>query len=224
MRFGLIINCLSFSSKSSGCGEKHPLPRRMAVFCGAGLLLISLSAQAAQAAQADLYRWTTPNGSIHYGDNMPSSQAEHGYDLINPATGEVLKHFDRAKTPAEIAAEAAAEQARLAAIKAQEDQARKDRVLLALYTSMDDLNRARKQRLSELDALISQTRDSLKRTQARTLSPTPAEALAAQRDVIQLRKNLADLEDRRDVADAQFARDEHRLQQLLTQTPPKRTP
>lgn len=189
-----------------------------------GLLGLVLVVIGAHAAQADLYRWTTPNGTIHYSDNMPSSQAEQGYDLINPVTGEVLKHFDRAKTPAEIAAEQAAEQARLAAIKAEEDQARKDRVLLALYSSMDDLNRARKQRLSELDALISQTRESLKRTQARTLSPAPSEALAAQRDVIQLRKNLADLEDRREVAHVQFARDEHRLQELLAKKPPLRTP
>ncbi len=166
-------------------------------------------------AQAALYRWTAPNGDLHYSDNMPSSQAERGYDLINPLTGDVLKHFDRAKTPQEIAAEAAAKQARIAAIKAQEEQARKDQALLDLYSSTDDLIRARKQRLVELDALINQAQDALKRTQERMLSTHSSEALAAQRDAIQLRKNLAELNDRRDDTVMQFARDANRLQQLL---------
>ncbi|MHB9022100.1 MAG: DUF4124 domain-containing protein [Halothiobacillus sp.] len=166
-------------------------------------------------AQAELYRWTAPNGDLHYSDNMPSSQAERGYDSINPLTGEVLKHFDRAKTPQEIAAEATAKQARIAAIKAQEDQARKDQALLDLYSSTDDLIRARKQRLVELDALINQAQDALKRTQERTLSTNSSEALAARRDAIQLRKNLAELNERRDEAVGQFARDANRLQQLL---------
>ncbi len=214
--FTLILNRIRLAAQSTGLGANKP-----AALGVAGLLLIGISAQ---SAFADLYRWTSPNGDVHYSDNMPSSQAEHGYDLINPATGAVLKHFNRAKTREEIAAEVAAEQARQASIKAEEDQARKDRVLLALYATMDDLNRARKQRLSELDALIGQTRESLKRTQDRSLSATPAEALAAQRDVIQLKKNLADLEDRRDVARAQFASDEHRLLQLLAKKPPNRTP
>ncbi len=216
-----MINSLSLSAKSSSFGAKCRPAFRIVVLSVAGLLLMSPSAQ---SAQADLYRWTTPNGTIHYSDNMPSSQVERGYDLINPATGEVLKHFDGAKTPAEIAAEVAAEKARLAAIKADEDQARKDHVLLALYPSIDDFNRARKQRLFELDTLLSQTREALKRTQARTLSSTPSDTLAAQRDVIQLRKNLADLADQRDADETQFARDEHRLQQLLTKKPPQRTP
>jgi len=216
-----MINSLSLSAKSSSFGAKCRPAFRIVVLSVAGLLLMSPSAQ---SAQADLYRWTTPNGTIHYSDNMPSSQVERGYDLINPATGEVLKHFDGAKTPAEIAAEVAAEKARLAAIKAQEAQATKDRTLLDLYSSPDDLLRARKQRLAELDALIKQTQESISRTFKRSLSHNADDALIAQKDGVQLRKNLASLEDERDRASQQFAQDEHRLQQLLTKKPPQRTP
>jgi hypothetical protein len=216
-RFLSRLNQKKSPVKSIGSGTATPFAIKPLVLACASMVLIGL---AAPAAEADLYRWTSPNGEVHYGDNMPSSQAEHGYDLINPATGEVLKHFDRAKTPQEIAAEAAQEQARRAAIKAQEDQARRDRVLLELYGSLDDLERARKQRIAELDALIQQTKDSIKRTWTRTQSQNAQEALAAQKDSIQLRKNLADLEDRRDATVAQFAQDSHRLQQLLTQTAP----
>ena len=101
---------------------------------------------------------------VHYGDNMPSSQAMEGYDLINPSTGEVIRHIDRAKTPQELAAEAAAKAAAKQAAEKkraeEEAQAQRDHMLLDLYSTTDDLERARKQRLEEIDGLIKQTENA----------------------------------------------------------------
>lgn len=221
MRFGLMIDRTRSHTALSGLGAKYPPARRMVALSLVALLLTGLSTQ---SALADLYRWTSPNGDMHYSDNMPSAQAERGYDLINPATGEVLKHFKPAKTPAEIAAEQAAKQARLAASKAQAEQAQKDQMLLSLYSSAADLIRARNQRLAELDGLIQQNQDAISRAWKRGLSHNAEEASAAQKDGAQLRQNLATLEDQRDRTARQFAQDEQRLNQLLAKKPTPPTP
>ncbi len=177
-------------------------------------------------AQAELYRWTTKDGIVHYGDNMPSSQAMDGYDLINPVTGETIRHIDRAKTEKELAAEAAAEQAAEKKRAAAEAQSQHDRMLLDLYVTTDDLERAKKQRLDEIDGLIAQTKNAIARADARSNGDDqPAsEKKAAFRDILQLRKNLFDLKERRNEVVKQFDSDLHRFEQLQSQDKRTKTP
>lgn len=183
--------------------------RRAALLAGVmGLILSPL------VAEAELYRWTTPDGRLHYGDNMPSGQAEHGYDIINPATGEVIRHIDRAKTPEELAAAAAEERKREEAAKAAEEQAQKDRVLLQLYASRADIERAQSQRMAEVNAQVKQVEDALRRAEIRARSDQPSEVASANHDMAQLRKNLADLYGVRDDVKKQFDHDLKRFDQL----------
>lgn len=187
-----------------------------------GLVCFGLSG----LAHADLYRWTTKDGNIHYGDNMPSSQAMDGYDVIDPKSGEVIRHVDRAKTPQELAAEAAAKAAEeQAAEKKQADeeaQAQHDRMLLDLYSNTADLERARNQRLAEIDALINQTEGAIKRANDRyEHSPNTSEQKAAFKDVLQLRKNLFDLQERRDESAKRFDEDLQRFKQLQANDKPQ---
>ncbi|ANJ67408.1 hypothetical protein A9404_08460 [Halothiobacillus diazotrophicus] len=177
----------------------------------AGLMGLILSPL---VAEAELYRWTTPDGRLHYGDNMPSGQAAHGYDIINPATGAVIRHIDRAKTPEELAAAAAEERKREEAAKAAEEQAQKDRVLLQLYASRADIERARSQRLAEVNAQIKQVEDALKRADVRARSDQPSEVASANRDIVQLRKNLAELYGVREDVTRQFDHDLKRFDEL----------
>lgn len=170
-------------------------------------------------AHADLYRWTTKDGIVHYGDNMPSSQALEGYDLINPTTGEVIRHIDRAKTPQELAAEAAARKAAAQAAEKkrtkEEAQAQHDRMLLDLYSNTSDLERARTQRLEEIDGMIKRTQNALDRANTRSKNAqTASEQKAAFKDILQLRKNLFDLRERRIKTVKQFDADLHRFEQL----------
>ena len=156
---------------------------------------------------------------VHYGDNMPSSQAMEGYDLINPSTGEVIRHIDRAKTPQELAAEAAAktaaEQAAEKKRAEEEAQARRDHMLLDLYSNTSDLERARAQRLDEIDGLIKQTQNALDRANERSKhAQASSEQQAAFRDMLQLRKNLFDLQERRNDTSKRFDEDLRRFEQL----------
>lgn len=190
----------------------------------AGLVFIGLSG----VANADLYRWTTKDGMVHYGDNMPSSQAIEGYDLINPSTGEVIQHIDRAKTPQELAAEAAAKTAAKQAAEKKhaedEAQAQRDHMLLDLYSNTSDLERARTQRLDEIDGLIKQTQNALDRANERSKhAQASSEQQAALRDMLQLRKNLFDLQERRNDTSKRFDEDLRRFEQLQAKDKPKQS-
>jgi len=179
-------------------------------------------------AHADLYRWTTKDGMVHYGDNMPSSQAMDGYDLINPSTGEVIRHIDRAKTPQELAAEAAAKKAEEQAAEKkrteEEAQARRDHMLLDLYSNTSDLERAKSQRLSEIDGLIKQTQNALDRAIERSKhAQASSEQKAAFKDMLQLRKNLFDLQERRNETAKRFDEDLRRFEQLQAKDKPEQS-
>lgn len=172
---------------------------------------------APEVAEAELYRWTTPDGRIHFGDNMPSSQATRGYDVINPGTGEVIRHVERVKTPAELAAAAAAEEKRHADAAAAAEEAKKDEILLQLYSNTSDIERARKQRMAEVNAQIKQVENALKRAERRSLSDKPSEVASAAKDITHLRKTLADLYGTRDEVVRQFEHDLKRFEQLTAQ-------
>lgn len=187
-----------------------------------GLVCLGLSG----LAHADLYRWTTKDGDVHFGDNMPSSQARDGYDVIDPKSGEVIRHVDRAKTPQELAAEAAAKAAeeQVAEKKHEEEeaQAQRDHMLLNLYSNTADVERARDQRLGEIDALIKQTEGAIERANDRYQhSPNTSEQKSAFKDVVQLRKNLFDLQERRNESAKRFEEDLQRFKQLHADDKPQ---
>lgn len=179
-------------------------------------------------AHADLYRWKTLDGRVHFGDNMPSSQAVHGYDVIDPSTGEVIRHIHRARTPEEIAKEDAAKKAaaRAAAkIKAeQKAQEQHDHMLLSLYSNIGDLERTQKHRLRKIDDKIQQTQNAITRTHDRSKkAQTASEQKTAFKDTLQLRQNLFDLQVLRHQTTQQFEDDKRRLEQLLEQNKSKQS-
>ncbi|MGM0517227.1 MAG: DUF4124 domain-containing protein [Pseudomonadota bacterium] len=137
---------------------RHALP---VVLCLAMLPLL------ASEAAGYTYRWTDTEGNPQYGDTLPSGTAKRGYQVIDPSTGEVVHEVAPRKTAEEKAREAAEEAAKEQARQAAEEQARKDRILLALYSSVEDIERARDQRLSRLDRRIKELTESIDRLQQR---------------------------------------------------------
>lgn len=94
-------------------------------------------------------------------------------------------------------------------------------MLLDLYSNTSDLERAKSQRLSEIDGLIKQTQNALDRAIERSQSAqSSSEQKAAFKDMIQLRKNLFDLQERRDETVQRFDEDLRRLEQLLAKGKP----
>ena len=176
--------------------------------------LVMLSAP----AEAVTYRWVTPDGAVHFGDAMPSDQAERGYDIIDPVTGEVKEHIDRAKTPQELAEIAAKQKAQAAAARkaAQEKAAQEkyDKMLLDLYSSRADIMRMRDSRLAEIDKQIQQAQDQLKRLEAHSKSGSLKDSAAAIPESLKIRQHIARLEDERERVDSRFAADLKRFEEL----------
>jgi len=86
----------------------------------------------------NLFKWTDENGKVHYGDHVPPEYARQERKVLNEQ-GVEMKTLEAAKTPEQIA-----EEERLAAERKEQeriaaDQASHDRMLLATFSTEDDI-------------------------------------------------------------------------------------
>jgi hypothetical protein len=113
-----------------------------AVLAGAALLVTALCAQAQQSATQHTYRCTGKDGKKYYGQTMPPACLGQPLELINKQ-GLVVKRIDpEGDEKARLAKEAEAEKKRELEA-AQKDAQRRNRALLATYTSEKDIEEAR---------------------------------------------------------------------------------
>ncbi len=111
-------------------------------------------------AMAGLYKWVDKDGVTRYGDRIPPEYAKQEREVLN-RHGQTVKVLEQEKTEAELAAEA-----RQAEMKKQEaEQAKRDRMLLDIYGSEADLQKARDDQLANLDGNIRITEMALQNTQ-----------------------------------------------------------
>jgi len=139
------------------------------------LLAIMLCVFATQVSAGTLYKWVDEDGKVRYSDRLPASQSKQQHQQLNPQ-GVVLTTRDAAKTPEELAAEAEAqlkideeqrkieaekrEAARLQAIQNQQDQ-----VLLLTFSSEEEIEHARENRIQVIDSVIGLIESSIATTQ-----------------------------------------------------------
>lgn len=121
------------------------------------LLACALCALALPAADAGkLYKWVDEDGNVHYGDKVPAKYAKEERKVINDQGMEVETR-EREKTKEEIEAERRAKEREKQREKAREKQASHDRMLLDTYTSAEDLELARDNRIQALESQIRVT-------------------------------------------------------------------
>lgn len=115
-----------------------------------------------------LYKWVDENGTIHYSSSLPPEQTKRGHQQLN-SQGMVLTTMEAAKTPEELAEEAEkqrkleeqqAEEARLKRI-----QDSKDRVLLLTFSTEEELEHARDNRIEVIDSVIRLIQSSIESTE-----------------------------------------------------------
>lgn len=173
------------------------------------------------AHAAELYRYTDERGVVVLDRHgVPPQHIGRGYEVLNEQ-GRVVRVVPPAPTAEEMQRQQQAK-ARAAA----------DVQLLRLYASPDDVERARKRKLAELDSISGITQSNLQslRTQQEALRAQAAQHERAGREVPQnLLTQIANLEKeqaglQRDQvryqrakveADASFARDRERVAELL---------
>lgn len=179
----------------------------------------------ALADAGELYRYVNDKGVIVLDrQGVPPEYIGKGYDVLSDQ-GRVVRVVPPAPT--------AEERQRL---QAQQAQATSDAQLLRLYSSLDDVDRARERKLTELDGAVGAARGNLQslRTQQANLQGQAAEQERAGRVVPEsllvqisnikgeqesLLKDIERFEETRKQASAGFVADRARLAQLLGLTP-----
>lgn len=119
-------------------------------------ILLACSLLYAPVAYAFVYKWVDDKGEVHYGDSVPPEFSDIERKKISEQ-GRTIKTFEAAKTPEEIAEKKRLEVLKLEQQREAEAQTRKDNVLLATYSSEDDLLNTRDSRLASLEGLIQLT-------------------------------------------------------------------
>ncbi|HEY8521442.1 MAG TPA: DUF4124 domain-containing protein [Gammaproteobacteria bacterium] len=120
---------------------------------------VALCAAGAQAQQR-VYRWVDENGVVHYGDRVPPQYAHADREILNDK-GIIVGHEEGALTDEERAAlerEKALEEERR---RQQQEIARRDRMLLEAYLSVEEIEDLRDRRLEVLDSRIKVTEQYL---------------------------------------------------------------
>lgn len=184
-------------------------------------------------AQAELYRFTDESGRTMYSDKVPQAFSQQGHNVLsNDAI--TLKEVPRRKSDSEIQAERIAELKRESKRREQDIKRRKDRALLHTFTSVDQINRLRDDRLALINANILVASSKIDRIQA-TLDEAKIERAKYTADnkavPMQLEKNIQSYYNRiviyenqikintrrRDIVIEKFSKDRERFEQLLSQ-------
>lgn len=105
----------------------------------------------------NMYKWTDKDGNVHFSDQIPAEAKELAREKVNDQ-GVSVERVERALTPEEQAAVAAAERKAAEEARLAEEQRKADEALVNSYASEEDLTRAYNQRMD----LLSQTIEARK--------------------------------------------------------------
>jgi hypothetical protein len=126
------------------------------------LPVVLLALASGPAAAQKLYKWVDENGQVHYGDKIPPEYANQDREVLNKQ-GLSVGREEGAETPEE----ARAREEREKQAKAAADQAQRDRMLLATYQNVDEIELLRARRLDQIDAQMIIQEQSLASLKAR---------------------------------------------------------
>ena len=109
--------------------------------------------------------WTNKEGVRECGTTVPPEFAQQGHEEINKQ-GRVVNEQDRAKTQEEL--EAAAKQIAIDKEKqqAEADRVKKDKILLDVYTKVEDIEKVREDNIKAIQRRITLTKSQIQKTQA----------------------------------------------------------
>jgi hypothetical protein len=173
------------------------------------------------ASAAELYRYVDDKGTtVLSRQGVPPEHISKGYEVLNDQ-GRVIQVIPPAPSPEE-----------MKRILADKARASSDAQLLRLYSTPDDVERARQRKLAELDGLIGVARNNLQsvRTQQANLQSQAADHERAGRAVPahllaqidnqkaeqeRLKGDIVRYQAARKEADSSFLADGERLKELL---------
>ena len=110
---------------------------------------------------AEYYRWVDKHGNLQHGDQVPAEDTDAG--RVKMRDGRIVEKVEPAKTPEEI--KRYQEEQRISKIRqqAKAQQAAYDRVLLATFNSVKEIEQVRDERVSLIEQSISVSRGRLRK-------------------------------------------------------------
>ena len=126
----------------------------------AAAFLIAGLAFAPAAAEAQSYRCVGKDGKKYYGSAVPPECLGQPVELLN-AQGMVTRRFDAAASAAERERKLAEEEDRKKREVVNKEEGRRNRALLATYTSDKDIEEARVRALKGNEAAVKEDRKSV---------------------------------------------------------------
>jgi hypothetical protein len=106
------------------------------------------------AAEAQAYRCVGKDGKKYYGSAVPAQCLGQPVEQLN-AQGMVVKRFDAAASAAEREKKAAEEEERKKREALSKEEGRRNRALLATYTSEKDIDQARARALKDNEGAVA---------------------------------------------------------------------
>lgn len=195
------------------------------------MLGLWLASATAGGGPARLYKWVDEQGRVHYSDTVPPKAADQQRE-IKSARGQTVQTIEPPPTRRQLAAKQRAHKAALRAERRRRAQEQYDRMLLRTFSSVQEIETARDDRLRAVTAEIKLLQSRLDKHQARLQAqrrkaihiertgqgdPTPVYAKIAQ-----LQRRIDDnrtfiehrLQERRQIR-WEFARDIARYRELM---------
>ena len=134
------------------------------------LLAVLLCAVSSTSLAGALYKWVDENGNVRYSDRLPPDQNKKKHQQLS-SQGMVLSTRDAAKSPEEMAIEAESkrkiEEQQREEIRIKTEQHKQDRVLLLTFSSEEEIELARDNRLQVMDSVIRLIESSIESTQGK---------------------------------------------------------
>ena len=107
-------------------------------------------------ASAAIKCWTNNEGVRECGESVPPEFAQQSHEVIKQSGA--VEETERAKTPEELAVEKAKADAEAEIKHAEQEKVRQDGILLATFSTVEDIERVRDEQITALDATISVTK------------------------------------------------------------------
>lgn len=120
------------------------------------LIIIAIAITGISSAHAGFYRWVDDDGTIHYSDSLPPSESQRQQDILNEH-GRTVEVIPAPKTIGELEEEAKQAKVEEQKRKLQEESQRRDRTLLAMYLTVDDIEHVRDERIATVESAIEIT-------------------------------------------------------------------
>ena len=130
-------------------GRRPAWLRPAARVAGAALVVAALAAPASAAT----YKWVDDNGVVHYTDKMPPEAVNKGSVELSKQ-GVPVRKTEPALTPEQRRAREQEAERQAQAKKTHEETARRDRALLASYSSEPEIDLARNRTLATIDTAV----------------------------------------------------------------------